>query len=408
MPVLDGDEARTVSDPLRVVMVVRQFYPWVGGTERQAQKLSAKLIALGLDVRVVTGWWQWRLPQRQRVGTVPVFRHFTGSRLLGVRGLRKLAGYVYILSLLWHLWRTRREYDIIHVHLLNYAAWPAVLAGRWLGKKTLIKLANSGRRSDILRMRQNDLIPGQRQMLPLTLRADCFVALNAEISAELCAAGVPPERIVHIPNGVEVERHPTPRNYRLDDHVTVLFIGRLFPSKDLPTLLRAFRRVVDMRPNYSWRLWLVGDGPLRRELEVLVNGLGLVGQVTFCGQAEEVSSQLAQADIFVLPSVAEGMSNALLEAMAHSLPCIATQIASNLELIRHGETGLLVPPENDAALAQALASLADDEALRSRLGQRARQWVDAEYSLDSVARRYLALYRSLAQLPNARPETVTC
>jgi glycosyltransferase involved in cell wall biosynthesis len=155
-------------------------------------------------------------------------------------------------------------------------------------------------------------------------------------------------------------------------------------------------------------LSLVGDGPLRRELEALTGDLGLAGQVTFCGQVEDVSSRLAKADVFVLPSVAEGMSNALLEAMAHSLPCIASHIASNLELIRHGDNGWLVPPENAADLAQALASLVDDEALRSRLGQRARQVVDAEYSLDSVAQRYLALYRRLAQLPDATLETVTC
>jgi len=382
---------------MRVLMIVRQFYPWVGGAERQAQRLAAKLINLGIDVSIVTGWWIWGTPRREVIETIPVFRNFACWGMFGLKGLRKFGGYIYMLSLFWHLWKNRHEYDLIHVHLLSYSAFPGVLAGRWLGKKTIIKIATSGQRSDILRMRENDMLPGQRQMLPLTLKADRMVAINREIVDELLEAGVPPERIVVISNGVEVDRFDYRRDYRLGSTVTVLFVGRLHPQKGLDVLLPAFRRVIHSRPDIGWRLWLLGDGPLRPKLRMMAEQQGIGPAVKFWGQVNNVPAYLAQADMFVLPSRAEGMSNALLEAMAHGLPCVATRISGNTDLIQHNENGLLVTPESEAALAEAIIRLADDEVLRQKVGRLARQTVEAEYSMDRIAERYVRLYTMLLQ-----------
>ncbi len=378
---------------MRILMVVRQFYPWVGGTERQAQKLSAKLIELGVDVRVVTGWWFRGTPQREMIGPVPVFRNFTFWEMFGVSGLRKFGGYTYLLTLLWHLWRRRHDYDIIHVHLLNYHAFPAVLAGRWWGKKTIIKTANSGQGSDIRRM-QSDMLPGQRWMLPVTLTAHRLVAINVESVAELREAGTSPERIITIPNGVEVSG-PSKRDYALNGNVTAMFVGRLHSNKGLDVLLTAFQQVIRRRPDQGWRLWLVGDGPLRSQLEAQAADLGLAERMKFWGWVENVSSLLAQADVFVLPSRTEGISNALLEAMAVGLPCVATSIGGNVDLLQTHQAGLLVPPDDVNALAEALLSLGGTEALRAQLGRRARQMVEAHFSIDSVAQQYLELYHSL-------------
>ena len=102
-----------------------------------------------------------------------------------------------------------------------------------------------------------------------------------------------------------------------------------------------------------------------------------------------------ESDCFVLPSLSEGMSNALLEAMATGLPCIASDIAGNNNLIRDRHNGILVPPKDELALAKALLELSQDEGLRQRLGQAARCTVEEQYSLHSVAQRYAALYQSL-------------
>jgi glycosyltransferase involved in cell wall biosynthesis len=375
-------------------MVTRQFHPWVGGTERQAQQLSTRLIEQGLDVKLVTGWWFRGTPQQEVLHGVPIFRNFTAWNMFGLRGLRKLAGYLYILSLFWYLWRTRQHYDILHVHMLSYAAWPAVLVGRWLGKPTIVKVANSGLQSDLLRMRRNDMLPGQRHMLPGALKASCLVGINPEIVAELQAAGVPPERIAIIPNGVDLRVMPK-CTYGLTNVITVIYVGRLHPSKGLPMLLKGFRQASQRRPGLCWRLWLLGEGVLRRELETLAAQLHLQEAVTFWGKVAEVSACLERSDLFVLPSLAEGLSNALLEAMVHGLPCVTTSVAGNCSLIRHEETGLLITPESADELADALTRLADDEGLRARLGTAARQLVEADYSLDRVAQRYRALYSTL-------------
>ncbi|MCC6191317.1 MAG: glycosyltransferase family 4 protein [Anaerolineales bacterium] len=378
-----------------MLIIVRQFYPWVGGAERTAQRLAARLIQVGLDVRIVTGWWFRGTPQQEIIASVPIFRNFTCWNMFDLRGLRKLAGYVYIVSLLAYLWDRRRQYDVIHVHLLSYPAWPAVIAGRWLGKKVVIRPGNSGPYSDILRMRQSDLLPGQRYLLPTVLRAGCFIALSPEIEAELCQAGVPPERIVSIPNGVELGA-ASKTSYSLNDAVTIVYVGRLHPSKGLGVLLSAFAQAAQTRPQLRWRLVIVGEGVLRPELEAQAANLGLADAVQFVGQVQEVSPHLAQGDIFVLPSLSEGISNALLEAMAHGLPCVATRIGGNTTLIRDGETGLLVALASTEALAAALTRLVDDQALRERLGRRARALVEADFGMDQVAQRYRELYTALA------------
>ena len=388
-----------MENSMRVLMVVRQFFPWAGGTEKQAQKLAAMLIEKGGAVKVVTGWWTCGTRQREVIDKIPVFRNFTLWGFFDLKGFRKFGGYIYILSLLWYLWRYRRDYDLIHIHLLSYPAFPAVLAGRWFGKKSIIKIANSDRGSDIRRMQNNDLLPGQKQMLPLTLQADCFVAINSRIIAELQAAGVPPERIVVIPNGVEVDGRVPKQSYSLGGSVRLVFVGRLHPQKGLDLLLPAFKQVVTRRPDIDWQLWVVGDGSLRSELERLAAQLELGSAVKFWGQVADVPAYLARADIFVLPSRAEGMSNALLEAMAHGLPCIATGISGNVDLVGHGEDGLLVPPDSQADLVEAILRLVDDNSLRERLGRRARQKVVAHYSINSVAERYIDLYRTLSAAP---------
>jgi glycosyltransferase involved in cell wall biosynthesis len=382
---------------MRILMVVRQFFPWVGGTERQAQKLSKKLRQKGVDVKIVTGWWQRDTPQQEVIDTVPVFRNLTLWEMFGIRGLRKFGGYIYIVSLLYYLWRHRREYDLLHIHMLSYPAFAGVLAGKWLGKKTVVKIANSGWGSDIKRMRENGLVPGSAHMLPIALRGDRMVAVNSRIVDELRESRVESERIAVIPNGVDVNGVTGKKDYRLNGVVTLVFVGRLDPQKGLDVLLPAFQQVRSLRPELCWRLLLIGDGLLRDELKNVARQLNIAEYVEFCGLVRDVDAHLSQADLFVLPSRSEGMSNALLEAMTLGLPCVATRISGNTDLIQDGENGVLVLSENVDSLAQAFMRLVEDEALRSRLGNAARRTVASRYSLDSIADRYIGLYRALLE-----------
>src|SRR5690606_30688671 len=123
--------------------------------------------------------------------------------------------------------------------------------------------------------------------------------------------------------------------------------------------------------------------------------LGVAGRVHFAGSVADPAEHLRAADAFALPSVAEGMSNSLLEAMATALPCLASDIGGNADLIDHGRTGLLVPPDDRDAWTAALIRLLGDRDLARHLGDAARARIEAEFALPAVVDRYLALYRSL-------------
>jgi len=379
-------------------MVVRLFYPWIGGTEKQAHKLAKKLRERNIDVQIVTGWWFRRTPQREVIDGVPVFRNQTLWEMFGIKGLRRFGGYLYFCSLLWYLWRHRTEYDILHVHGLNYHAAAVALAGRWFHRGTLVKLANSGQASDIKKMQAGQQLPLSRFLLPAALSNDRFVATTPTIVEELIAAGVPAEKISRLPNGVETDSLRPKSDFALHDPVRLVFVGRLHEQKGLDVLLRAFRQLMGHFPDRHLRLQLLGDGPLRGELVALAAELQIADQVDFMGMTDRVFEYLQGGDIFVLPSRAEGHSNALLEAMACGLPVVVSDIAANLEVVEGGLNGLVFAVDSPNSLADVLTQLLEGHELRNRLGLAARQTVEAQYSLDHIADGYVALYREILSM----------
>jgi glycosyltransferase involved in cell wall biosynthesis len=382
---------------VRVLMVVRLFHPWIGGTERQAHKLARALTEQGVDVQLVTGRWFRGTARTEVLDGVPVFRNHTLWEFFGIRGLRKFGGYLYMASLMLHLWRRRATYDVIHVHGLNYHTFAAVVAGRRLGKPVVTKLANSGAASDLAKMREDRQLALARFMLPTALRSDLFVALNPDIVVELKAAGVPGNRIVELANGVET-RPAGPRDRRLlRDPACILYVGRLHPQKGLDTLLHAFARL-----RQPATLRLVGDGPVRDDLASLAARLGVAKAVEFAGRREDVSAELDGADVFVLPSRVEGLSNALLEAMAAGLPVVVSDIAGNRKVVQDGRAGLVTAVDEPAALAGSLQRILEDPGLRVTLGAAARDVVEQTYGLTHIATCYATLYRSLRRAPTAQ------
>lgn len=378
----------------RVVMIVRLFHPWVGGTERQAQTLARRLADRGVDVRIVTGRWFRGTPRRDRIDGIEVFRNHTLWEGFGVRGLRTVAGYLYMATLAWHLWWTRSTYDVIHVHGMNYHSAVAVQVGHLCRRPSVTKLANSGEASDVDKMRHDRQLRGARFLLPAALRSDRFVALNAAVVEELRAVGVPEERILSLPNGVDLDGVVPRADHALEGVARLVFVGRLHQQKGLATLLDAVDLLNRRSPGLV-RATLIGEGPARASLEAHVRRRGLEGCVELTGERDDVRADLRAADVFVLPSHAEGLSNALLEAMAHGLPVVVSNVPGNVDVVRDDLNGLVFPVGDSAALAECLERLVADEATRARLGKAARATVEAEYDLDVVAGSYVALYEEL-------------
>ena len=383
---------------MRILILLREFYCLslpIGGAERQTLKLASELQKMGVSVRIVTGLWEWGQPCRESIQGISVDRHFSAWGMFGIKGLRKIGFYTYLFSLFLYLLWHRNEYGLIHCQSALVEASVGVMVGQWLNKPVLIRPMASGAFGDFKRLQERRDIWGQDRLVRGLTRADAIVALNPQISDEMAALGVARDRIVLIPNGVETRLKGPLRNYTRCEPLRILFAGRLHPQKGIGTLLKALSRLAEERPALSWRLQLAGTGPLQHELQAMAKELGVDQHVVFLGHLDPVDPLLEACDCFVLPSLSEGMSNALLEAMAYGLPCIATDIPGNNSIIQHQRNGLLVPPNDEQALAEAIAALAESERLRQNLGWEALKTVEERYFLPCVAQQYAALYADL-------------
>ena len=383
---------------MRILIILREFYSPskpIGGAERQALKLATSFIAKGLSVRIVSGKWDWGQPCQDQIHSIPVDRHFTAWGMFDIRGLRRISPYIYLLSLFIYLFRNRNDYDIIHCHSALYGAFVVASAGRLLGKKTVIRSMASGAWGDVQRVQQGTTIWGAKWMQRRAAEADCFVALNSQVEEELVDIGVSPKRIVNIPNGVEIDQKNPKKNYEIGDTCTGLFVGRLHPQKGVDVLLHAFNKAAQMMPELSWRLQVAGSGYLRDELEGFGEQLSINEMVDFLGEVDDLKTIYGGADIFILPSRSEGMSNALLEAMANGLPSIASNIPGNFDLIINEKNGILVEADNRDEFANSIVALAQDQGLREQIGNNAFAYVAENFSIDEIAHRYVSLYDKL-------------
>jgi glycosyltransferase involved in cell wall biosynthesis len=238
-----------------------------------------------------------------------------------------------------------------------------------------------------------------RLVEPLTTVTICVS--ERERAAGLAAGTCARERTVVIPNAVDVEGAPRSRPVERERPL-ILAVGRLKAPKDFPTLIRALG---DLRPD-SFEAVIVGDGPDRPRLEEEIETLGLTGPVRLAGERRDVPELLAAADVFVLPSVSEGLPVSVLEAMAAGLPVVASRVGGVPEQVSDGQTGLLVEPGDPNALAAALARLIAEPSLRRRLGAAGRARAEQAFDLDPFRRAHVELYsRELARrrLPAPTP-----
>lgn len=233
----------------------------------------------------------------------------------------------------------------------------------------------------------------------------CFLSVDAvaPLSTDLLAGlrrlpGL--RRKLHlIENGVDLSEVNDPsevpeplRTWRAGGHVLIGYVGQLIVRKRLSTLIEAFHRV--SLPNA--RLCLIGDGPLRADLENLVASLGESGRVTFLGYRYDRIALLKGLDLFVLPSELEGIPRCLMEAMSAAVPVIASDIPGCKELVETGVTGLLFAPGDATDLCRQMGILLGDSALRERLAAKGLERIRDRYSAEGMARRYTELYERLA------------
>ena len=245
----------------------------------------------------------------------------------------------------------------------------------------------------------------------LSRLADAILAVSDDLRRRLVVdLGIPAEAVSVIYNGVDCDlfrpAHRETARQRLGTPASptvVGSVGRLVPVKNFASLLRAVRL---LSPELQPEVWFVGDGPDRTHLEMLARALLPAGRVRFLGHREDLPSVLPAFDVFAVPSLSEGISNTLLEAMACGLPVVATDVGGNPEVVEHGRTGLLFAANHDAALARHLAALCSDPGRRIALGANATQEIRRRFSLETMVSSYESVYRAVADRKGRfRPRT---
>ncbi|GIX03714.1 MAG: glycosyl transferase family 1 [Planctomycetaceae bacterium] len=240
-----------------------------------------------------------------------------------------------------------------------------------------------------------------RWLLPYTT---CLVGNSQSVVTFYRDQGVPAEKLVVIPNGMELPPIVTEQQRRLareqilnrvkwpSDSFLACYVGRLAAQKRVQDIIWAVETLRQIRPQL--RLLIVGDGPERTRLESFARAVGCQQHVAFCGFQEDVSRYFMAADVFCLASSFEGQSNSLMEAMAWGCPVVVSNIPENLELVQEGRTGLTFPVTDAVMLMKQLRRLIDQPGLSNELATRARQHVAEHHAAADMVDAYLAVYRA--------------
>jgi glycosyltransferase involved in cell wall biosynthesis len=426
--------------PVSILLVTDQFLPVVGGTEVTTLREAKALRARGHAVRVLTLRHNPRWPRAEEMEGVQVRRIggvFWRGRLRVRFGLTWLAE-----ALVWReLVRTRHTYDVALVRQLGRLARPAALASLVTGKPLVVRIACASAPHGLRASDPSVPVPSmdgkappspaaRPRGLPLgggdvdTLRRGQYLAaltlwllrsprvrwlaLSARIREYLIETGCSERQIVQLPNGIDTTAYLEVATRRAQrppaapgDILTVVCPARLSYQKGQDVLLKAWRMVREQVP--TAQLILAGDGPQRLELELLAAELGIADAIEFAGLVRDLRGLFAAADGFVLPSRYEGMSNALLEAMAAGMPCVATRVSGSEDIIIENESGLLVPPEEPEALASALVTILTEHQRASSLGREARARVVRCFDQRRLLDESIQLYTSLVSQSAARP-----
>ncbi len=375
--------------PIRLLLLTDTALTNTGGSERFLRNLVGRLPPERYAITVVQLGADNAPGETTHVteaGTsLRVLNHPIGP-IYGLRGLRAIRALRARLRL--------ESFDIIQSQheksdLINLLLGPREMAVR-LSNRRDMGFLKSRRLRHVFRL--------------VNHRYHSVIAPAHEILAALAEhEGLPASRMLWIANGVDTDRFSpaqAPRRQALRqalglarDEVAFGCVASLYPVKNHAMLIDAFARVHAVDPRA--RLLLVGAGALAGELVAQAQALGLGDAVRFLGNRSDIHQILPALDAAVLASRSEGMSNAILEAMACGLPLVATAVGGNLQLVRDGETGFLVPSGDAAAMGDAMHRLVREPLLRASLGNAGRRRIESEFSLSGMVDAYDRLYRRL-------------
>lgn len=376
---------------MRVAMLIQDYLPIIGGAQRQLAMAAPLLAQSGIDVHILTRRYP-SLPAYERMDGIPVYR-------LPSMGSKPVASLIFTLTSLLKLRELKP--DLIHAYNFFSPLTTALLFRQMESTPVIVKVLRGGVLGDVHRLSRR--AAGWWRIDRIRRNVDAFIAISSEIDAELDHLGIEPKRRHFIPNGVDADRFipleaTRKRELRLKmalpDGPLVIFTGRLADEKRVIQLAEIWPAVHREHPLAN--LILLGDGPEReRLLGFRTPGVHVVGRMG------NVCPYLQAADLFVLPSITEGLSNAMLEAMATGLPVLVTRVGGAGDVIAHQQNGWLIPPDQPERMQEAMVHLLSHPEQRSQLGQAARRTVEERYALGKVCQQLCDLYDAVLSRPLA-------
>lgn len=378
----------------------------MGGSEVEAQRVSAALIQRGHQVQILCSGGPPMPPVRDWIDPagVPV-------RILTRRSRGRWKNFVFAWEVARGIWRGRKTFDVVYFLMQGLHLAAGLPVARLSAKPIVMKISGSG----IIQLMRSSWIGGL-ELDWLRRWAAAIMILNDGMIDEAVADGFSREQLTWMPNPVDVAefRPPEASSGGADERSrlrtrfaipaaarVVIYVGRLSHEKGLTGLLGGFAHAAREAPESS--LLLVGDGPQRAELEAIARQLQLGPEkIRFVGRvdAAEVPLWLRAGDVFALTSPSEGFSCALVEAMASGLPSVVSAIPANLQLVDEGLHGLTVPFDDERAIGKAVVQLVRNPELALRMGMAARQRAVENYSTLRVVERYETLFqKAIRQKP---------
>ncbi|CAK8724927.1 glycosyltransferase family 4 protein [Candidatus Electrothrix laxa] len=402
---------------LNIYMVVWKFFPCSeGGAERQCRKLAAELSEQGHSCTVLTSYldidlsFQEITPEGYSVQRFGKFAWVEESFKKKFRYIRHMLSWsavdrindaVEFWTMLPFSWFSRlsfmldlrkffrknfQQIDVVHVHEAHWIAGAVGWACKGLGLPVVCKEA------DCPAMNKISYDAPLRSALARHRQQVDFIAMTEAIAESLQDSGITENRIVRIPNGVELPASTG----KITEQVNVVYIGNFTQGTQRKAFDILFEAWVSVQKQDKGRGQLVMLGAGNSEIwKKYLEQHQCLDTVYFAGAVKDVGPYLQQARLFLLPSRVEGLSNALLEAMSWGLPVIVSDIPANRSLVQHKANGWVVPVNDSRALADAIITLLADETLSLRLGRGARQQIQEHYTMDHIATRLVELYRGL-------------
>ncbi|MCG2725903.1 MAG: glycosyltransferase family 4 protein [Elusimicrobia bacterium] len=375
-----------------VLMLIATFFPLIGGTEKQALSLSESLVSRGIKVKVLTRGVKGAA-SNQNINGISV-------RRLKVMGKGWIDSFSFMIASFFYLLKHSSEYDIIHVHLASSPAIAAIIAGKLTGKKVIIKLGGGKGLNEIISSQKKAL--GKIKLKFFALTKPIFLLVNEDILQWLKTTPLKTTKLIFFRNGVDTGKY-SPLSYHekikaknklgFENKQILLFVGRLSPEKRIKEFVEIWDELM-RKENISQkaRLIIVGSGPQEKDIKRAVKIFGLSDSLILAGAQDDLLPYYHAADVFILPSLSEGLSNSMLEAMSCGLAIMASEVGGAKEVIDEGINGFLFDPFDSQKIKSCINKFLDDDGLALRMGEKSREAVVKKYSMAKVTNELLKIY----------------